>query len=203
MMDEGEIKWNEYYIPGTTVFKNKLGITNEEELQQVEADITFQKLLELYDNPIAGNFDVEHFRTIHKYLFEDIYYFAGEFRNVEMHRYTTFANSKEIEFRLNAILKEMQEDILKCQSYQQCVSFLAQFYYSLTDIHPFREGNGRTIREFLREFVDIYMPQYKLRWSKMDKKALLEGLVYGIMGKGLLEIEFRNGLVDREEKISR
>ena len=76
-IDEIVARWNSYFIPGTNVLKNKLGITNNEELKQAEADITFTKLAELYDNPIEGNFDSEHLKAIHRYLFKDIYSFAG------------------------------------------------------------------------------------------------------------------------------
>ena len=51
-MEDHDTRWNNYFYPGTNVLKNKLGITNAEELQQAEADITFKKLTELYLNPI-------------------------------------------------------------------------------------------------------------------------------------------------------
>lgn len=85
-MEDHDTRWNNYFYPGTEVLKNKLGITNAEELQQAEANITFKKLTELYLNPIAGNFDAEHYREIHRYLFGDIYDFAGEYRNVDMRK---------------------------------------------------------------------------------------------------------------------
>ena len=69
-------------------------------------------------------------------------------------------------------------------------------------MHPFREGNGRTTREFLREFVDKYVPGYKLKWSKMDKEGLNLGVKYGYIGKSMIEIEIAKGLVSRDEELT-
>ena len=200
-MEDHDTRWNNYFYPGTNVLKNKLGITNAEELQQAEADITFKKLTELYLNPIEGNFDAEHYREIHRYLFEYIYPFAGEFRNVDMRKDFYFVTNSELENSLNIVLEEMHRDFLKCHSYQDYVIFLAEFYYDILTVHPFREGNGRTTREFLREFVDKYIKDYKLKWSKMDKEQLNLGVKYGYVGKSMIEIEIAKGLVSRDEEL--
>lgn len=200
-MEDHDTRWNNYFYPGTNVLKNKLGITNAEELQQAEADITFKKLTELYLNPIEGNFDAEHYREIHRYLFDDIYDFAGEFRNVDMRKDFYFVTNSELENSLNIVLEEMHRDFLKCHSYQDYVIFLAEFYYDILTVHPFREGNGRTTREFLREFVDKYIKDYKLKWSKMDKEQLNLGVKYGYVGKSMIEIEIAKGLVSRDEEL--
>ena len=200
-IDEIVARWNSYFIPGTNVLKNKLGITNNEELKQAEADITFTKLAELYDNPIAGNFDSEHLKAIHRYLFEDIYSIAGEISDVDMKKDFYFTAHQQIADNLNTVLEEMHNDFTKCNYYQDYVTFLAEFYYDILTVHPFREGNGRTTREFLREFVLKYLPDYKLRWSKMDKDKLNEGIKYGFAGKSLLELEMAKGLVPRDETL--
>ena len=201
-MESHDARWDNYFYPGTNVLKNKLGITDFDELQQAEADITFKKLTELYLQPIEGNFDAKHYRDIHRYLFEDIYPFAGEFRNVDMRKDFYFVTNSEIESSLNIVLSEMHNDFLKCQTYQDYVIFLAEFYYDILTVHPFREGNGRTTREFLREFVDKYIKDYKLKWSRMDKEQLNMGVKYGYVGKSLLEIEIAKGLVSREEELT-
>ena len=70
-------EWEDYFIDGTDVLKNKLGITEKEELKEKETEITLRKLVELYERPIEGNFDKEHYCNLHKYLFGDIYDFAS------------------------------------------------------------------------------------------------------------------------------
>ena len=201
-MENLDANWDNYFYPGTNVLKNKLGITDAETLRQVEADVTFKRLTELYDNPIDGNFDTKHYQDIHRYLFKDIYDFAGLFRNVDMRKDFYFTTSKEIEQSLKTVLNEMHNDFLKCRTYQDFVIFLSEFYYDILTVHPFREGNGRTTREFLREFVDKYIHNYKLKWSKMNKENLNLGVKYGHIGKSMLEIEMEKGLVSRSEELT-
>ena len=201
-MENLDANWDNYFYPGTNVLKNKLGITDAETLRQAEADVTFKRLTELYDNPIDGNFDTKHYQDIHRYLFKDIYDFAGLFRSVDMRKDFYFTTSKEIEKSLKIVLDEMHNDFLKCRTYQDFVIFLSEFYYDILTVHPFREGNGRTTREFLREFVDKYIPNYKLKWSKMNKENLNLGVKYGHIGKSMLEIEMEKGLVSRSEELT-
>lgn len=204
MMDEEyEKRWNEYFIDGTNVFKNYLGITNYDELMQKEADSTFEKLVELYENPIEGTFDKKHLCEIHKYLFGDIYPFAGKYRTVYMQKNNSyFTDEKDIDRHLDIVLKEMQEDFKNCNTKQDYAIFLAQFYYDLLVIHPFREGNGRTIREFIREYVEANIPDYRLDWSLMDKENLDEGIKNARFTKTLLIMEFEKALV-KEKKESK
>ena len=75
-------RWNSYFYPGTQVLKNKLNITNGDELKEKEAQISFEKLVELYENPIIGKFDSNHLRDIHRFIFEDLYDWAGELVNI-------------------------------------------------------------------------------------------------------------------------
>ena len=145
--------WDEYFIEGTNVLKNKLGITNKEELSKNEKIITSKKLAYLEMFPIEGKFDSDHLRKIHYFLFNDIYYFAGEYRKCEMARFREFVNPDEIEVRLKNELDKMNKEVKNILSIDGYSYFLAEEYYELMVIHPFREGNGRSVREFLREFV--------------------------------------------------
>lgn len=77
--DENTRMWNDYFIPGTNVLKNHLGIVDKEKLADKEAEITFYKLMQLQLNPIDMGFGVDHLKQIHSYLFEDIYPFAGKY----------------------------------------------------------------------------------------------------------------------------
>ena len=70
--------------PGTTCLINKLGIHNEDQLALVAAGMTLMKDSELSEHPLYGNFDFEHYKAIHRFLFEDIYEWAGEIRSVDI-----------------------------------------------------------------------------------------------------------------------
>ena len=74
---------------GTTCLINKLDIKNEEQLSQVEANITFAKASELERSPIDGNFDFEHYKAIHHFLFCDIYDWDGKIRTVDISKKDT------------------------------------------------------------------------------------------------------------------
>ena len=197
-MTEEDRNWNEYFIPGSeNVLKNKLGIINSEELKNKESEIVFKKLIELYENPIHGNFDKKHLCDIHKYLFEDIYPFAGEYRTVFMGKGNLYVTSVEnINMELEIVLKEMKEELDDCRSHEDYARFLANTYSALIKVHPFREGNGRTTREFLRELVEEKIPNYLLDWSKVDGNNMLEGIRMSFFTKTLLEFEFVKALVE-------
>lgn len=198
-----EKRWNDYFIDSTNVFKNYLGITNYDELMQKEADVTFERLVELYEKPISGTFDKKHLCDIHKYLFEDLYPFAGKYRTVYMtNPGSYFVSETEIDNHLDIVLKEIQDDFKKCHNLQDYSNFLAQFYYDLLTIYPFREDNCRTIREFMREFVDANVPNYTLDWSKMKKNELEEAMKNACFSKTMLTMQFEKALV-KEKKESK
>lgn len=87
-------EWEDYLIDDTTVLKNKLGITDSDELKQKEIEITVSKIAQLYFMGITGNFDEKYLCEIHKFIFEDIYDFAGKYREVDMRKVTLFTPYK-------------------------------------------------------------------------------------------------------------
>lgn len=204
-MNDLDEAWESYFIPGTTVLNNKLGITSKEELLQMETDISFEKLLELHDNPITGNFDKTHLCDIHAYIFGDIYPFAGKYRYVDVTKVGSFyfTPARDIDRNLGIVLAEMHEELKTCHTKKECANFLAEYYYDILTVHPFREGNGRTVREFLRELVLVYMPGFYLDWSRFDKDRLNEAMQYAFIGKSSLENQFFDALmeVDKAKEI--
>ena len=202
-MTEEDKKWEEYLIPGTDgVLKNKFGISDNEELKIKESEIVFKKLVELYEEPINGNFDKKHLCDIHKYLFEEIYPFAGQYRTVFMGKGNLYVTSvKNIDMELEIVIKEMNEELATCHYFEDYARFLANTYSALIKVHPFREGNGRTVREFLRELVETRIPNYKLDWSQVDSNNMLEGIRMAFFTKTLLEMEFQKSLVEDKDRI--
>lgn len=199
--------WDSYFFPGTNTLRNKLGIYDYDELKQKEAEITFEKLVELYINPIQGNFNVNHWKNIHKYLFEDIYDWAGEYRYVNMQKETGFTDVHSIDYYLNGELKLMNAEINNIYSVQSLAAFLAEYYAHLMAIHPFREGNGRSCREFLREFIvektkKLPTGPYELDWTRFDGDVVLENIKFSMVFRSQIENEFYKALVpvEPEEK---
>ena len=109
--------------PGSTCLINKLGIRNEEQLAFVESRIVLGKTEELWRNPIRGYFDFDHYKAIHRYLFEDIYAWAGEIRTVDMSKKgTRFIPASQINDmakrifdrlnRMNNLVGQAQDDFV-------------------------------------------------------------------------------------------
>ena len=125
------------------ILKNKLGITNQVELAKLEEKISKQKAKQLFDSGDINNVEVGSFKglsTIHAYLFEDIYDFAGKMRDV---------NISKGSFRfvpvmyLSASLDHI--DAMPQSNFDEII----QKYVEMNIAHPFREGNGRTTRIWL------------------------------------------------------
>lgn len=191
--------WDSYFISGTNTLKNKLGITDKDELKMREAEITFEKLVDLYEKPIKGSFDKEHWKAIHKYLFEDIYDWAGEYRYVNMRKETDFTEFHNIDFYLTGELDLMNKEFKNVTSIQSMATFLATYYVNLMAIHPFREGNGRSCREFLREFVaektkNLSFGPLELDWTKFDGEVVLESVQFSLVFRSAIENEFIKAL---------
>lgn len=148
-------KNSNYCYENSSVLINKLNIKDEKKLQKYEAKITAAKLLSLRQHGITGNFDVKHFISIHTYLFEDIYFFAGKFRNEDISKGAfSFAHWEYIDSELERLLLELKsENYLEGINQEELAKRLAYYISELNVLHPFREGNGRTIREFIRQLA--------------------------------------------------
>lgn len=203
---EDQIKWDSYFIPNTNVLKNNLGISNFEELKEQEKNIVRKKLAYLYLRPIDGNFDSEHLLNIHKFIFNEIYPFAGTYRTCSMQKNTMFCNPDEIKKYLDETLQEMNlvfsKDVYNISDF---AFKLARYYYELIYIHPFREGNGRTIRVFIRDFVrekskNLPCGELDLDYTKINSENLLLGTVRRYVYPSMIECEFMKGLVPVEKE---
>ena len=111
MRDIYEVRNSIYCYKDTNVLINKLEIRDTKKLLEYESKITAAKLLALRKQKITGNFDVNHLVSIHKFLFEDIYPFAGKFRNENIAKDNfMFAQYEYIEDELKRILDELKKE---------------------------------------------------------------------------------------------
>jgi len=163
-----------YVYPGTTVLKNIPGIRNQEILDRFEADRVGQRSLELIERPLSGLFDIEHLQGIHRYLFQDVYEWAGDFRTVDIAKGNSyFAHVPYIESTLKGLFGELSEERhLRGLNQERFASRLAQILGTLNAVHAFREGNGRAQREFVRELA--YKNTYWIDWNKVSREELYE-----------------------------
>ena len=169
-----------YCYPGTDLLKNKLDIHDSNKLFELEKQIVLVKSYILRQNTSIYGFDKKHFVYIHKFLFEDIYPFAGEFRKENIAKGNfTFANWEYIESELDRLLSELKnENYLQGQDKKNLAKKLAYYLSELNVLHPFREGNGRTIREFIRQLA--YKNGYILDLTKTTPEEVFNASVKSV-----------------------
>ncbi len=169
-----------YCYPDSNVLKNKLNIRDNKLLKTAEEEITLIKQMELFKNPIKGNFSKAHLMNIHKFIFEDIYSFAGKIRREQISKaYTMFYPPNLIDRELDKVFAKIKEkNMLKETDEEKIFDNLAYVMAELNIIHPFREGNGRSIREFIRLMAKRM--GYDLNWGNVDKEELLEASILSV-----------------------
>ena len=154
------------------VLDNKLGIENDSSLNKAERMITSFKLAKLYLNPGKQSFDIEHYLSIHKFLFEDIYPFAGEIRDENISISIPFCRPEFIAQELKRVLKIAMKLVPTITSREKLLKYVTELYSDLDVIHPFREGNGRTEREFMRQLIDYICQKNNLEPYNLDYSAI-------------------------------
>ena len=170
-----------YCYPNSNVLINKYDIRVAKELFKVENDIIVYKLYMLREKGITGDFDVNHFISIHKFLFEELYPFAGLFRNENIAKDTfVFANWEFIEENINKLFDELKEEsYLEGLDKEHLAERLTYYMSELNVLHPFREGNGRVTREFIRQLA--LKNGYNLDLSKFDAKEILNASIESVL----------------------
>jgi cell filamentation protein len=163
-----------YLYPGTNILRNLRGLTDQALLARFEARRTHQRIAELIDSPLPGRFDIEHLKAIHRYIFHDVYEWAGEFRTVNISKGgQLFGHARFLEPALRPILEKLAaENHLANLNADIFAGRAAYFLGELNAAHPFREGNGRTQREFIRE-LGLQAGHY-IDWGHTTAVATIE-----------------------------
>lgn len=173
-------------ILDTGVLKNNLGLNTNDELETAERMITNYKLAKLYLQSTEIKFTVDYYLNIHKELFEDVYPFAGNIRSEVIEKAIPFCLPTLIYQNLKQTLDKANILSNKITDEEDFVDIIAYLYSELDIIHPFMEGNGRTEREFLRQYVNyvnskIDFGEYELDYSRIpfeQKEGLINAIVY-------------------------
>lgn len=140
--------------PGTTCLVNKLGIQDDDVLAEKEAAIVLAKASLLDQSPIQGGFGFDHYKSIHRFLFCDLYDWAGQVRTINISKKgTVFVSAGEIEPCANACFGRLKEFSAEELSKRELAEEIADFYHTVNMLHPFREGNGRTQRAFFTQWI--------------------------------------------------
>lgn len=191
-----------YCYEGTNVLINKFDIRDSEKLKKLEADITQHNLMRLEKNPVMGNFDLKHIQKIHFEIFKDLYDFAGKIREERIYKGNTeFCLPQYINTYSQDIFKDLKkENYLKDLNKSAFAEKAAHYMAEINILHPFREGNGRTQREFVRSLA--LNAGYKLDWSMVNKDTLLDASIKSVIEPldlaEILEECIENAVPDRE-----
>ena len=149
------------------ILQNKLGLTNEAELARAEEKLSKTRALELYDTGLLDTFEVGTFKglaAIHKYLFGDVYEFAGQMRTVNIAKGNfRFAPVMYLRPALESI------DAMPQSSFDEII----EKYVEMNVAHPFREGNGRSTRIWLDAILKKELAMERSPVKDVEIKALL------------------------------
>lgn len=169
-----------YCYSDSNVLKNKLNILDPGELKQAEEEFVAVKQLVLLQDPIKGRFTMTHLLRIHRFLFEDVYPFAGRLRREQISKgNTSFYPPNLIERELRRVFREIHETgMLREQDLQEQIRHLSYVMAELNLIHPFREGNGRSIRELIRCMALSY--GLFLNWGNTDRDSLIDAAIASV-----------------------
>ena len=187
--------------PGTSCLINKLDIRDEEMLAEYEAMVTTAKVALLEQNPLPGNFDFDHYRAIHQFLFEDLYAWAGQLRTVDMSKKgTAFVKAGEIKMLgEKAFARLNHRHNFAGLAHEDFVENIVDFYSVINLLHPFREGNGRTQRVFFTQL--IRSAGYDIDFSEIDTDELMVATIQAAGGvNDLLLAVFRVAITGDTEK---
>lgn len=170
--------------------ENKLGITDSAQLAREEERISKKKAAELFGNGIldtlkAGSFSA--LKAIHKYLFEDIYNFAGQVRNVNIAKGNfRFAPVMYLDAALANIDKMPQSTFDE----------IVEKYVEMNVAHPFREGNGRSCRIWLDLMFKAELGMV-VDWSKVDKEDYLLAMERSPIRDTEIKVVLKSALTDK------
>ena len=171
------------------MLENKLGLTSSAELAREEERISKKKAAMLFENHILDNLKSGKFstlQTIHKYLFDEIYDFAGKLRTVNIAKGNfRFAPLMYIESALKNI------DEMPQSNFDEII----EKYVEMNIAHPFREGNGRSARIWLDHMLKTEIGKV-IDWSKVDKEDYLLAMERSPIRDIEIKYVLKNALTD-------
>lgn len=212
-MDENQIKAKEF--TQELIDANKLGAKTLKELNLVERRITSFAIEFLKNNPIHGNFDLEHLKLIHKFIFDEVYTFAGQTRAEigkgresfgkrdpkDHEKVSWFVHGKDLHVEAQKIFEDLRKNkkFFTRHSKKEFVEEGAEFFIELNRLHPFREGNGRTQRMFMKQLAEH--AGYKLDLNNVRSDRMSEACIAGMNGdRSTMVLLFKMHIYDLDRK---
>ncbi len=167
-----------YCYPHTNVLVNKYGVRDLDSLHFMEREYSMARYFELKRRGITGNFTLKHLQSIHKYLFQDTYEWAGQIRKENISKGTIFCLIQFIEMQFAELYRWLEKEnfLVNVQDKEQMSFKLAYVLGELNMIHPFREGNGRTQRLYIEQLC-MKNGRFEIDFSKISANEMLEASI--------------------------
>jgi cell filamentation protein len=171
-----------YCYPGTEVLRNVLDISDATELQRVEFEHSFVRLIELAARPLPGRYDLEHLQAFHRHIFQDVYPWAGELRTVDIAKGGEhFARAQYIRGGAANVFEVLAaRNYLRDLGHRDFVARAAELLGDVNALHPFREGNGRAQRAYLTQLARD--AGWNIDWRHVTADQNLEASIASLAG---------------------
>ncbi|MGO9762328.1 MAG: Fic/DOC family protein [Solirubrobacteraceae bacterium] len=162
-----------YLYPGTNVLRNLAGLKDALKLAEREAQTSALRLAQLAELGLEGDYDLCHLQAFHRFIFQDIYPWAGELRSTPLAKPgSMFALPEHVEsYATNVFSQLAGEGHLRGLPRDQFADRLTYYYAEINAVHPFRDGNGRAQRAFLRQLA--LDADHSLAWERLESAALV------------------------------
>jgi cell filamentation protein len=191
---------SDYFVEGGDVLKNKLNISNPGELRRAEEDCFSDAATTIInDDDIPDKLDFTYLKELHGKLFGKIYDFAGKIRTVNITKIDSsipFCYADFIESEAERIFSELEkEKYLRGRSKADFVDGICWLLTELNALHPFREGNGRTIRFYLQMLG--MKAGYIIKYKDVSHEEIIEADKLAFLGKTKNVRELYNKIVEK------
>lgn len=168
-----------YLYPNTDILKNKHNIMNEKDLSEMEAEYTSTRLKQIAEKPLQGNYDFKHLCEIHRWIFQDLYDWAGQTRVINIEKpepvlggiSIEYSEVQDIETTASSVLSKMKTVNWEAMTLNVKAETLSKYMAELWKVHPFRDGNTRAVVTFFCQFANV-------KGFALDTELLARNSVY-------------------------
>ena len=194
MRDKYGVGHDNYCYRNSDVLINLLDIRDADALDEAEAEFTAERYrtYEPSQLPLC-DFSFDHLKHLHYHLFQDLYEWAGQTRDVDISKGATrFCSWTRIEPEANKLFRAIPA-LADCQQHDELIEKVANLFCELNLLHPFREGNGRVLRFFFEEM--LYTIGYDVTWPKISQQDWIDANIAGVhLNLNLLKVIFSQAI---------
>lgn len=194
MQDKYGVAQDKYCYPDSDVLINLLNIRDSDALDEAEAEFTAERYRTYTSTqqPLS-QFSFQHLKLLHHHLFQDLYEWAGQTRDVDISKGDTrFCTWTRIEPEANKLFRTIPA-LADCHGHDELIEKVADLFCELNLLHPFREGNGRVLRFFFEEM--LYTLGYDVVWPQISQQEWVNANIAGVnLNLELLKVIFSQAI---------